>query len=149
MLDLLFLLALLAIGYAIGRSVERKHYASIERREEEQVAVPTFPSRHLTASDDDIRSAKVVYGSAVISVDFFKRFLAGLYAIIGGRVTSYEPLLDRARREAILRMKEQAQTADMIINVRVETSSISKGRSNKAVGCIEAVAYGTAVVLRG
>jgi uncharacterized protein YbjQ (UPF0145 family) len=47
-----------------------------------------------------------VSGSVVVSVDYFKRFLAGLRTLVGGRVTSYETLLDRARREAILRCKE-------------------------------------------
>ena len=44
----------------------------------------------------------------MVSVDYFKRFLAGLRMIFGGRVSSYESLLDRARREALLRMRLQA-----------------------------------------
>ena len=38
----------------------------------------------------------------------FKRFLANLRRLIGGRVKSYESILDRARREALLRMKTEA-----------------------------------------
>ena len=39
----------------------------------------------------------------------------------------FEPLLDRARREAILRMKEKAALwgAKRIVNLRVECSSIT------------------------
>ena len=48
--------------------------------------------------------------------------------MFGGRVSAYETLVDRARREAILRMKEEAKGADIILNMRLETSSISKGR---------------------
>jgi uncharacterized protein YbjQ (UPF0145 family) len=93
------------------------------------------------------RSTRLVAGSVVISVDYFKRFLAGLRNIFGGRVRSYESLLDRARREAILRMKAEAKAlgADMVFNIKMETASISKGRRN-AIGAVEVLAYGTACV---
>jgi uncharacterized protein YbjQ (UPF0145 family) len=83
----------------------------------------------------------------VISVDYFKRFLAALRNLFGGRVTSYESLLDRARRESLLRMKEQAAAlgAAMVFNVKYETASISKGRGN-SIGSIEVLAYGTALI---
>ena len=73
----------------------------------------------------------MVCGSAVISIDYFKRILAGLRNIFGGTVKSYETLIDRARREALLRMKEKADDATMIINVRIETSTIGKTKRNK------------------
>ena len=82
-----------------------------------------------------------------MSVDYFKRFIAGLRNLIGGRVTSYESLLDRARREAILRMKQEAKDlgANLIFNVKFETASISKGRNNQ-IGAVEVYAYGTAFI---
>jgi len=87
----------------------------------------------------------LVDGSVVISVDYFKQFVAGLRNFVGGRVTPYEILLDRARREAILRMKEEAKAsgADVILNVKYEMCSIYKGRRN-SIGSVEALAYGTA-----
>ena len=86
-------------------------------------------------------------GNVVISVDYFKRFVAGLRNLVGGRITTYETLLDRARREAILRMKEQAHGLGgyIVFNVKLETASISKGRKN-TVGSVEVLAYGTAFV---
>ena len=67
--------------------------------------------------------------------------------IVGGRVTSYENLIDRARREAVLRMKEKAKTlgANYVFNVKMETSSISKGK-RESIGSVEVLAYGTAVI---
>jgi uncharacterized protein YbjQ (UPF0145 family) len=80
-------------------------------------------------------------------VDYFKRILAAMRNVIGGTVRSYETLIDRARREAILRMKESAPVGtSIIINVRVETSTIGNNTRNKSVGCVEALAYGTALV---
>ncbi len=89
-------------------------------------------------------------GSAVISIDYFKRFLAILRNIFGGRIRSYESLVDRARREAILRMKAEAKKnhADIIINFRMETSTIGRSANQKGqVGSVEALAYGTAISL--
>ena len=84
-------------------------------------------------------------GNAVISIDYFKRMLAGFINLLGGQVRSYETLVDRARREAILRMKQNADGADIILNVRVETSAIGESTGKKAVSSVEAIAYGTAV----
>ncbi|NNK94067.1 MAG: heavy metal-binding domain-containing protein, partial [Desulfobacterales bacterium] len=77
-------------------------------------------------------------------IDYFKKIMATLSNIFGGQLTSYESLLDRARREAVLRLKESCPQADQIINLRIETSSITKG-DNKQIGCVEVLAYGTAV----
>jgi uncharacterized protein YbjQ (UPF0145 family) len=63
---------------------------------------------------------------------------------VGGRVTTYESLLERARREAILRMKVDASQKglNMIVNVKLDTASITKGSKNQ-VGAVEVYAYGT------
>ncbi len=91
-----------------------------------------------------ISHAQLVHGHVVISIDYFKQILAGLRNFFGGTIQSYETLLDRARREAILRMKESCPTANEILNLRIETSSISKGDGNR-IGSIEVLAYGTAI----
>ena len=88
--------------------------------------------------------AQLVMGSVVIASDYFKQFVAWLRSIFGGHLSSYESLLDRARREAILRMKEQAQKqgANIICNVKFTTASVNKDASNSST--IEAMAFGTA-----
>jgi len=145
MIDLIIFLTLLISGYLFGQYFERKHYRSILKRESDTLHLPLLT---LKTVPDDIKrcNAAFVAGNVVVSVDYFKRFLAGLRAIVGGRVKSYESLVDRARREAILRMKEQAidKGAVVVTNVRIETSSISKGR-RKTIGSIEVLAYGTAI----
>ena len=64
--------------------------------------------------------------------------------VFGGEMKSYSSVIDRGRREAILRMKEASPEADLFLNCRLETSSVSKGQG-KAVGCAEVLAYATAV----
>lgn len=146
-MELIIFLALLALGYFMGTMAERRHYKSIEEREEEFLNLPSVTLKKVD-EPERIDQAHLVSGNAVISVDYFKRFLAGLRNLVGGRVKTYESLLDRARREAILRMKEADPTADLIVNMRLETSSISKGSRQKSVGTIEALAYGTAIHLK-
>ena len=136
---------LFGLGYFAGTHNEKKHYASIEEREKQLVGLPAVTrGKHLNTAD--LEGGRMVMGNVVISVDYFKRFLAGLRNIAGGRVTTYETLVDRARREAILRMKEDAGPAGLIANVRIETSAIGRSANSKgAVGSIEALAYGTAL----
>ena len=145
-----FPLFLLLLTYFIGRHLESNHYKSIREREaatKDMVAInfPRFPF------DVEIERAGMVMGSVVVSHDHFKRFLAQLRIIVGGRIKSYEPLLDRARREAVLRMKEQALARghNTVVNIRLETSRLANSRrGGKGTAGVEMLAYGTALTTR-
>lgn len=147
MFELGIFLVLLTLGYGMGQYLEKRHYRSIIHREEAMRRIPLFATRHLPADLAPGTRTTLVTGSVVISVDYFKRFLAGLRTLVGGRVKSYESLIDRARREAILRARDQARRkgASMVFNLKLETASISKGAKN-TVGSVEVLAYGTAVI---
>jgi uncharacterized protein YbjQ (UPF0145 family) len=147
MIDLIVFLSLLALGYGAGTWVEKRHYRSIAERELATINLPAVTLKSIGVPAHKIRSARLVHGSAVISVDYFKRLLAGLRNIFGGRVKSYESLIDRARREALLRMKAMAGDATVIVNVRIETSSIGRQSRRKSIACLEAMAYGTALTV--
>lgn len=147
MYDLIFLFSLIALGYVAGTIAEKRHYRSIALRERASLRLPAVTFKNLPYPSGRIRSARMVTGSAVISVDYFKRLLAGFRNIFGGTIKSYEGLVDRARREAVLRMKTEALGAAIIVNVRIETATIGKNAHKKGVGCLEAIAYGTAVTL--
>ena len=136
-------LGLIFFGF-IGAHVERKHYASIRAREAALARLPAMASRTLEA-DKIVAEARLVTAEVVITQDYFKRFLAGLRNIFGGRVRSYETLLDRARREAVLRLKEQAAGAHVIANLRLETSAIMKDSAKNKNVAVCVIAYGTAV----
>lgn len=137
--------SMLVVFGTIGAWNERRHYASIRARE---AATAHLPAANLRSFDRGrpVAEAWLVTASVVISIDYFKRFLAGWRKIFGGRVRSYETLLDRARREALLRLKEQCPEADLIANLRFDTASIatSRGRRQSVAG-VEVVASGTAI----
>ena len=143
MIELYVFLGLTLLGFCTGTFVERAHYRRIRKRERAWLGVETHTTRYLPA-EDTFSGAALATGSAVISVDYFKRVAASLKGLFGGEIRSYSTLLDRARREALLRMKESQPDADFFINVRVETSTIAGGSENN-VGAIEALAFGTAV----
>jgi len=149
MVDLIIFLILIAVGYIAGTLAEKRHYRSIRKRENTFLNLPAVTMKDVDYPSEKVKSAQMVYGSAVISIDYFKRMLAGLRNIFGGTVKSYETLIDRARREALLRMKEMAGGATVIVNVRIETSTIGKRANKKSVGCLEAMAYGTALTIEG
>lgn len=137
-------LILVALGLIFGRRIEKKHYADIMRRELLQVHRPTTAGKRVMGDDRAVASTELVMGSVAISIDAFKRLLAGLRNIFGGNVQSYETLVDRARREAVLRMLESCAQADQVINIRLETCSIAGGGSER-IASVEVLAYGTAV----
>ena len=146
--DLVIFLALAVLGYTAGSLAEKRHYRSIIKREKELLKMAVVTAEG-SFPPGKVRESALVTGSVVVSIDYFKRLLAILRNIFGGRVKSYESLVDRARREAILRMKEGAkkQGANMIINMRLETATIGRNANKKkTIGSIEAIAYGTAII---
>ena len=144
-----FPIALLVFAYLIGSLIERRHFAKIRKRESNLRGFPVMTFERLPERWR-VSNARLVSGSIVVSLDYFKRVIAGLRAIVGGRVKTYEPLLERARREALLRMAEDAKRSgyDAVINVRLETSRLANaaGNGNGTAG-VEMLAFGTAVKL--
>jgi uncharacterized protein YbjQ (UPF0145 family) len=150
-LDALVYLALSAAGlvlaYVVGDVIERRHYRTIRGRETATRRCMATTA-HTVPEEWSVAATELVTGHVVISVDHFKRFLAGLRAIVGGRVKSFESLLDRARREALLRMKEEAiaHGCEAVINVRIETSRLASARrEGKGTAGVEVLAFGTAI----
>ncbi|MCS7116938.1 MAG: YbjQ family protein [Nitrososphaerota archaeon] len=84
-----------------------------------------------------------VEGSSVRTVHLGKHIRGFFRRIVGGELTYYSDLLDRARSEACKRMIEKAERlgADAIIGVRYMTAMIAAGAS-------EITVYGTAVKLK-
>ncbi len=140
MVDIGLFVFMLVLGYGFGQYNEQRHYQSIKRREAEFASMPAVASKH--PPTDQNYQQNLVAGNVVVASDYFKSFVASLVNVFGGRVRSFESLLDRGRREALLRLKEDAEklNATMVFNIKYETSRIG-GR----VTTIEVLAYGTAL----
>ncbi len=147
-MDLYIYVTLVVLGYFVGKSREASHYRSIQEREGKFASLPTVATKKPLPQEGELVDMKLVSGCTVISIDYYKRLIAGLRNIFGGNISSYETLVDRARRESVLRMKEQCPDASQIINLRIETSSVFKNSGKGSVGSIEVIAYGTAVIFQ-
>lgn len=142
-------LLLLLSGLVIGKTIESAHFRRLTEREQDLSGIMMSDIKQLPAnwlaSD-----AVLVVGEAVIATDYFKVFVAALRNLFGGRVRGYEALMERARRQAIVRMLEEAQDfrANVVWNVRLETSTIQGKRERRSAG-VEVMAYGTAMRVTG
>jgi uncharacterized protein YbjQ (UPF0145 family) len=139
--------ALLALGYFWGTAMESSHLRDLSRREHafRHIGITNLKR---PAGGGNILHAEFVNGQSVIASDYFKTFLAGIRQLFGGRMRSFETLLMRARREALLRLIEEADRmgANEVCNVRFETSRIGNGSGNRGLPSAEVHAYGTAIV---
>jgi uncharacterized protein YbjQ (UPF0145 family) len=145
LITILIFLFIIGLGYSAGAYFEKQHYESIRKRERQTLHLPvvTFGRKQPLP---EAREARLFVGEVVISPDAFKTFVLALRNLVGGRVTVYETLLDRARRESLLRLKEQAIEwgATQVLNVRYETATIGNS-SKQGVASLEVIVYGTAI----
>jgi uncharacterized protein YbjQ (UPF0145 family) len=83
-----------------------------------------------------------VFGLVVRSRGLAGNITASLRSLIGGEITEYTVMIEEARRHAIDRMVQNAQTmgANAVVMMRFDCSEIGSYMS-------EIVAYGTAVVI--
>lgn len=143
---------LLLVAFAIGTWIERRHYASIRSREEKLKNLPAVTIGELPVPEGwDHEVSGLVSGDVVVSVDHFKRFAAGLRQLFGGRIQVYESLMDRGRREAVLRAKEEAERKGYhaIINLRIESTRLASPRRNgKGTVGVDVFAFGTGIRMR-
>ena len=140
-MGLVIVIVLLTLGFVIGRRREQSHWDELDEREA-RVADLIVVDTDTPPDGLEPDFGELVMGSAVIGTDYLKRWYSGWRMIFGGELKSFQTVLSRARREANLRMVEQAfdQGARGVINVRYETSQIS-GR----LAASEILAYGTLV----
>ncbi len=135
------------LGLVVGTASERRHFRSLERREASLSSMLVTDLRAYSPDHDPSTRPSLVTGEAVIATDYLKTFLAGLRNMLGGEVRSYLTLVNRARREAMLRMLESARGMgyDAVCNVRLEPADIGgSSSSKKGVPMAAMVASGTA-----
>lgn len=143
--------ALILLALVTGRIIESNHLRSLATREAAlgDIGISNLDQEFAAQS---VQVIGYVDGQAVIAADRFKMFLTSFRKIFGGEMKSLVAVMSRARREAIVRMLEDAQArgADQVWNMRIETSTITQGDWRRPMAAMAEVhAYGTAVKLRG
>lgn len=124
-------------GFVFGRRAERAHFKSIRERE---ASLQNLAVRSETELSFNVSESQLVFGNVVIANDRFKSLVGSFESFFGGRLKAFEPLIDRGRREAILRLKAQAADwgAKEVLHLRVESSMVDNYG-------VEVLAIGTAV----
>ena len=96
----------------------------------------------------DVDSSLLVMSSITVGPSWWQMILGGWKNFFGGEIKSFDKMLHYGRRKVLHDMRVQAlqQGFDEIINVRVETSMVTKssGRDDRTAG-YEFIAYGTAI----
>jgi len=145
-MDLIIFITCLIICYFTGSIREKNHYKRIKAREIALYKSPCLTYGKSFSRSSKVKNARLVASSVVIGCDFFKSTLASLKNIFGGNVSVYESVLDRGRREALLKIRELARAykASAVINVKIETVMLDPlGTSQNPKVCV--TAYGTAI----
>ena len=88
----------------------------------------------------------IVFGEAVVGIDFIKDFTANITNIIGGRTEEYEEEIVNARATAINEMMERAKKigANALVGVKIDIEAVEQ-KNNGPI--IMVMATGTAVVI--
>ena len=135
-------IGLFVIGWVFGRLNERDHIKRLNAAEKELGHIIVSSERFYQPIIADGTQGVLVMGSVVIAQDYFKMIIARLLSIFGKNLVTYETLLERARREAVIRMKLEAQFLgyNQVYGLRLAVTSI-----NITGSMVEAIAYGTAV----
>ena len=138
------LLILFVVGWFFGSRHERQHLARLAIAEVQLKHIIVSTERFYQPTLAENTQGELVLGSVVIAQDYFKMVIAKVLSFFGKNLTTYETLLDRARREAVVRMRAQAQEKgyNHIYGLRFEVSNI-----NQLGSMVEAIAYGTAVIV--
>jgi len=129
-----------------GSYIEQSHFNKIRRREKNLIALPTVTLGYKKwTTKKKIKKIEMVTGEVVIAGDYFKNFIAGIKNMFGGRMTSMESVMDRARREATLRMREKAAGASIVVNARYESIMLNHVHRSNSIPKCAVIAYGTAI----
>ena len=140
LLQVLVPVLLFVLAGGAGRIQERRHEASLDRREAAlgHVVVVDVPA----VAEGDSR-AYLVTGHVVLGCDYGKQILARVRDVFGGEVRSFRRVLERAHREALIRMRQEADTlgSALVVNVRFTTAMMGS-----RLLAAEVICYGTALV---
>lgn len=129
---------LFSVGFGFGRYNERKHLQYLDEQEQRLAYIRVNNSRF----NESTFPGHMISSNVVISHDYFKYAIANVQNMLGGRLTSYESVVERARREAIVRLKLEAEKmgADQIMGIRLSTTELGMQG-----GMVEVFAYGTVI----
>lgn len=129
----------------IGSTKEKNWLQNLEERENAYANKPmiSFGTKNWNFNDN-IKKSDMVVSEVVVGCDGLKFFLASLRCLFGGEVKILDKVIDIGRREALIRLKEQAPQSDVIIGVKIKTAMLNTIGQGFSPQCA-IIASGTAI----
>jgi len=133
------------VAVVVGRLIESNHLKDLARREQALKGTMVIHTR-MRAVSPGMKHQEMMFAEVALGADRFVTWLAMWKQLIGGNLGSLEPVVDRARREALLRIAEQsaAKGYTELANVRFSTASMKVGDRRQKELILGIFAFGTA-----
>ncbi|WP_424244904.1 uncharacterized protein YbjQ (UPF0145 family) [Elusimicrobium posterum] len=148
-MELIIVVIALIVAYTTGTMIEKAHYKDIIEREKKLLNLPivSFQREDVLNKERKVKEVKLVSACVVVSADYFKLMASSLKSFFGGRLTVLESVIDRSRREAVLRLREQSPDSHIILNLRLQDIAMNVPNSKNQGGNLKSavIAYGTAI----
>lgn len=120
----------------------------LERESQSAIKGDVISTLSKPLGDREIKQTKMVMASVVMSPSWVQMTIGGIMSIFGGQINVFTKVIDWARREAQQRLREKVaeEGYDEVINMRIETTMLSRTRGGKdRTSGVEILAYGTAI----
>ncbi|MBL8889049.1 MAG: heavy metal-binding domain-containing protein [Planctomycetaceae bacterium] len=142
---ILFVTVLFGLGFA-GRFVEQAHFKRLVDHEQMRGDFLVTQLKTYPGAVPGQRSPTMVCAEVVIASDYLKNFFASWQDFFGGEICSYSRMTDRAKREALKRLIDEARSLgyNAIGNFRIETADIGDRRTKGAEAMSSWIGYATA-----
>tara|TARA_Y100000768_G_scaffold260696_1_gene198554 strand:+ start:710 stop:1207 length:498 start_codon:yes stop_codon:yes gene_type:complete len=93
-------------------------------------------------------SSTLLHVSICVGPSMGQIFFMWCKGVFGGRLHSYDVVLDYGRREALLRLNQQAKDlgCSSMVNIRIETSTVSFAKNDRSnTSSVEFLAFATGI----
>lgn len=148
---ILFSLLLPFLSWAIGRWYQDRLMSALQLNEKQQGNM-LQSDQHLSTQSlmttMAAESSTLLHVSICVGPSMGQIFFMWFKSIFGGRLHSYDVVLDYGRREALLRLNQQAKNlgCSSVVNIRIETSTVSFAKNDKSnTSSVEFLAFATGI----
>jgi len=148
---ILLLLLFPFLSWAIGRWYQDRLMSALLLNEKQQGNM-LQSDQHLSTQSlmttMAAESSTLLHVSICVGPSMGQIFFMWFKSIFGGRLHSYDVVLDYGRREALLRLNRQAKNlgCSSVVNIRIETSTVSFAKNDKSnTSSVEFLAFATGI----
>ena len=139
------------LSWAVGRWYQDRLMSALLLNEKQQ-GIMLQSDQHLSTQSlmttMAAESSTLLHVSICVGPSMGQIFFMWFKSIFGGRLHSYDVVLDYGRREALLRLNQQAKNlgCSSMVNIRIETSTVSFAKNSKGnTSSVEFLAFATGI----